>query len=154
MKGVDPRLAEGLKLVNDFRAQNGRAPLCLEQRMVNAAMLHSQDMARRRVMSHIGSDGSSPVDRIRRTGFPMSIGGAENVVHGSLAPGSTLDFVRMTGPMSMWVNSVPHRENLLTNAQFLGIGVANGGCSFGSDQCAYWTLNFASSAQPVQCLTV
>ncbi|ORZ31489.1 CAP domain-containing protein, partial [Catenaria anguillulae PL171] len=152
--GVDPRIVEGLQLVNDFRAQNGRAPLCLEQRMIDAAMVHSQDMARRRVMSHAGGDGSSPFDRIRRTGFPMS-SGAENIAQGSLSSGARTDFSRMTGPMSLWVNSSGHRTNLLSaNTQFLGIGVATGACPSGSGQCAYWTQTFASSRQSVQCLNV
>nr|WP_245752691.1 CAP domain-containing protein [Poseidonocella pacifica] len=58
-----------LDAVNALRAQTGGAPLQLNAELNAAAETHSRDMARQNRPWHFGSDGSSPIDRVRRAGY-------------------------------------------------------------------------------------
>ncbi|WP_407493909.1 CAP domain-containing protein [Pseudooceanicola sp. MF1-13] len=69
---------EVLDAVNSLRAASGASPVQLDSRLTAAAATHSQDMARQNRPWHFGSDGSSPIDRVRRVGYSgMLIG--ENI---------------------------------------------------------------------------
>lgn len=60
---------EVLDSVNALRAAAGVAPVQLDNRLTAAAATHAQDMARQNRPWHFGSDGSSPIDRVRRVGY-------------------------------------------------------------------------------------
>lgn len=64
--------------VNTLRAAAGAAPLVLSAELTAAAATHSRDMAVQNRPWHFGSDGSSPVERVRRTGYPGNLLG-ENI---------------------------------------------------------------------------
>jgi len=117
-----------LQLVNQQRARYGRSPLRISQKLTQAAQSHSEDMARRRQMSHTGSGGTTVMTRVQRTGYrPRAV--AENVARGQR---SSKDVVRS------WMNSRGHQMNILNPAYTeIGIGVVygNGG--------PYWTQVFA-----------
>ncbi|GHE01118.1 CAP domain-containing protein [Streptomyces alanosinicus] len=121
-------IARILQLVNAERAKVGCHPLILNSVLTKAAQAHSADMAAHRNMSHTGSDGSSPGDRITRAGFDWSAYG-ENVAYGY----STADQV-----MAGWMNSPGHRANIL-NCSFkeIGVGLAQPG--------SYWTQDFGTA---------
>ncbi|MEV6113035.1 CAP domain-containing protein [Streptomyces sp. NPDC052109] len=123
--GVTARI---LQLVNAERGKVGCRPLALNAALMKAAQAHSADMAAHRNMSHTGSDGSSPGDRITRAGYEWSAYG-ENVAYGY----ATADQV-MTG----WMNSPGHRANIL-NCSFkeIGVGLAQPG--------SYWTQDFGTA---------
>ncbi len=55
--------------VNTLRQARGAAPLTLDPQLNAAAATHSRDMAVQNRPWHFGSDGSSPVDRLRRVGY-------------------------------------------------------------------------------------
>lgn len=55
-----------LDLVNDARAQEGLGPLTLDPQISDVALGHATDMMTSGVVSHAGSDGSLPMDRLRR----------------------------------------------------------------------------------------
>lgn len=55
--------------VNSLRQAAGRAPLTLDAQLNAAAATHSRDMFIQNRPWHFGSDGSSPLDRVRRVGF-------------------------------------------------------------------------------------
>ncbi|MEI4471867.1 CAP domain-containing protein [Frigidibacter sp. MR17.24] len=59
-----------LDAVNALRAPRGAAPLALDAQLTAAAATHSRDMAVQNRSWHFGSDGSSPVQRVARTGYP------------------------------------------------------------------------------------
>lgn len=61
--------ARTLDSVNSLRQAAGVAPLQLSQPLTSAASIHSRDMARQNRPWHFGSDGSSPLDRVRRAGY-------------------------------------------------------------------------------------
>jgi uncharacterized protein YkwD len=58
-----------LDSVNSLRQAAGAAPLTLDDRLTAAAATHARDMSVQNRPWHFGSDGSSPVDRVRRVGF-------------------------------------------------------------------------------------
>lgn len=58
-----------LATINGLRAQSGAAPLVIDPALTAAAMAHSRDMAAQNRSWHFGSDGSSPLDRVKRQGF-------------------------------------------------------------------------------------
>lgn len=125
-----------LKLVNQERSHAGLAPLNLNSQLTAAAQGHSQDMADHNFMSHNGSDGSSPFDRIKRAGYRFSFAG-ENVAAGQSTPQAV---------MSTWMNETPpndgHRKNILNpNYRDLGIGYA---FSAATRFKHYWTQDFGS----------
>ncbi len=56
--------------VNTLRQAAGSPPVSLDPLLTAAAATHSRDMAVQNRPWHFGSDGSSPVDRLRRVGYP------------------------------------------------------------------------------------
>ena len=61
---------EVLDSINQLRSSGGAAPLQLNAQLNAAAATHSRDMAVQNRPWHFGSDGSSPLLRVQRTGYP------------------------------------------------------------------------------------
>jgi uncharacterized protein YkwD len=107
----DPGLEQGvLAAINGFRARHHLAPLRLNRNLSAAADTHSLAMARRGFFAHESADGSAFWKRVRRfysdRGFARwSVG--ENLLWSS-------PDVDAAGALQMWLNSPPHRKNLLT----------------------------------------
>ena len=59
-----------LDSVNALRQASGAAPVQLNSQLNAAASTHSRDMAVQNRPWHFGSDGSSPIDRVARAGYP------------------------------------------------------------------------------------
>ncbi len=59
-----------LDSVNALRQAAGAGPVQMDARLNAAAETHSRDMARQNRPWHFGSDGSSPIDRVQRAGYP------------------------------------------------------------------------------------
>ena len=55
--------------INALREAAGAPALSLDERLTAAAATHSRDMAVQNRPWHFGSDGSSPIDRVRRVGY-------------------------------------------------------------------------------------
>jgi len=81
------RIAEGdtatiqyrmLDSVNKLRSVAAIAPLSLNPLLNAAAATHARDMAAQNRPWHFGSDGSSPLDRVRRVGYAGQMKG-ENI---------------------------------------------------------------------------
>lgn len=64
--------------VNALRQARGAAPLKLSSELTAAAKTHSRDMSVQNRPWHFGSDGSSPLDRVRRVGYSGRLVG-ENI---------------------------------------------------------------------------
>jgi len=100
-------------------------PLRSEPRLMGVAQAHSEDQQARGVMSHRGSDGSSPSQRVSDAGYVWRTVG-ENVAWGYPSAASVLDG---------WLGSPGHCANLMNPAfEDLGVGRAGG----------YWTQVFAA----------
>lgn len=59
-----------LDSVNSLRSASGLAPVQLSAELNAAAATHSRDMSVQNRPWHFGSDGSSPLDRAQRSGYP------------------------------------------------------------------------------------
>lgn len=121
-------VAEVVELVNAERAKAGCSPVKVNATLTEAAQKHSEDMAASGTMSHTGSDGSSPGDRITRAGYSWSTYG-ENVAYGYSTPEQV---------MQGWMTSPGHKANIL-NCSFeeIGVGLAQPG--------SYWTQDFGTA---------
>jgi len=64
-----------LDSINTLRQARSAPPLQLDAQLTAAAATHSRDMAIQNRPWHFGSDGSSPLDRVQRTGYPGSLTG-------------------------------------------------------------------------------
>ncbi|MEP5731231.1 MAG: CAP domain-containing protein [Sulfitobacter sp.] len=64
-----------LDSVNALRQSAGRPAVQLNPQLNAAAATHSRDMSIQNRPWHFGSDGSSPIDRINRVGYPGSLVG-------------------------------------------------------------------------------
>ena len=67
-----------LEAMNSLRAARGTSPVQLNPQLTAAAEAHSRDMAAQNRPWHWGSDGSSPLDRAKRSGFTGEVLG-ENI---------------------------------------------------------------------------
>lgn len=119
-------VARIVELVNAQRAKAGCSRVTLDAPLAKAAQAHSQDMATHGNMSHTGSDGSSPGDRLTRAGYTWSTYG-ENVAYGYTTPEQV---------MAGWMASPGHKANILNCAfKEIGVGLAS----------TYWTQDFATA---------
>lgn len=110
--GNDAFEADLIALINQERGARGLEALAPQGQLTGAARVHSADMACNDLVSHTGSDGSSPGDRVTRQGYSYrSLG--ENIYAGGGSASSVLN---------AWMNSAGHRDNLL-NPGFREIGV-------------------------------
>ena len=103
--------------INALRRQHGLAPLSVNVRLRAAADAHSAAMASRGFFAHESADGTSFWQRVQRY-YPRksywSVG--ENLLWSS-------PDVDAAGALRMWLNSPPHRKNLLT-ARWREIGLS------------------------------
>lgn len=66
------RMLDGL---NALREAAGAPPVALNAQLTAAAATHSRDMSVQNRPWHFGSDGSSPLDRLRRVGYNGALTG-------------------------------------------------------------------------------
>ena len=67
-----------LDSVNALRQAAGAQPVALNAQLNAAAATHSRDMSIQNRPWHFGSDGSSPLERVQRVGYPGQLVG-ENI---------------------------------------------------------------------------
>lgn len=67
-----------LDSINALRQAGGAGPVTLNTQLTAASKTHALDMQRQNRPWHFGSDGSSPIDRVRRAGYPKRMLG-ENI---------------------------------------------------------------------------
>jgi len=131
-----------LALVNTVRAEarycgtefhEAASTVGWDDRLVTAALRHSQDMAQHNLFSHTGSDGSSVSMRIDASGYDWQAVG-ENIAAGQRSVREAVDG---------WVASPGHCRNLM-NPAYEAVALA---CTFddGSDFRTYWTNVLARS---------
>ncbi|MFF1784838.1 CAP domain-containing protein [Kitasatospora sp. NPDC058243] len=118
-------------LVNSARQQNGCPDVSIDAALAGATRAHSQDLADHPGLKdqiwngwpgHMGSDGSTPPDRIMRA---VGISGSENVYFGwssgNAPPPTPQD------AFNWWMNEPAHRANLLDrNHTRAGLGTSYG----------------------------
>lgn len=119
-------------LINSYRKEKGLKPLKLNPELTEAAKNHSRDLAKWDRISHYGSDGSNPWDRVKRSGYKARLA-AENVGTGQI------DFTEV---MKGWKESPGHNKNLLlSDAEHMGIALVQ---DPKSEFKSFWTLVLGS----------
>ncbi len=127
---LDPDKAR--ELINAYRQKKGLKPLKLDAELTAAAKAHSRDLAKWDRISHYGSDGSNPWDRVKRTGYHARLA-AENVGTGQISFQEVL---------RGWEESPGHNKNLLlADATHMGIALVQ---DPKSEFKSFWTLVIAS----------
>jgi uncharacterized protein YkwD len=102
---------ELVRLINEERAKKGAKPLEMDERLTEAARVHSEEMARRKQLSHRFPDEPRLQDRLAKTGVPFDAV-AENVAHSGSAPDAHEQLMLSSG----------HRTNIL-NPGYNAVGV-------------------------------
>ena len=119
-----------LTAMNEVRLANGVQPLRADTRLERAARAHSSKMLRTGTFYHGAFNA-----RIRRTGVHAPRVG-ENLAWGQGELGSPLQ------TLQLWLNSPPHRKNLLAR-RWRDLGIAfERGHMFGYDGVALWVMQF------------
>jgi len=119
-------------IINQYRKDKGLKPLKLNAELTEAAKAHSRDLAKWDRISHYGSDGSNPWDRVKRAGFRARLA-AENVGTGQV------DFSEV---MRGWKESPGHNKNLLlSDATHMGIALVQ---DPRTEFKSFWTLVIGS----------
>lgn len=130
-----------LAVVNAARAKDRKCgrkefpavpPLALSAGLNHAALIHSQDMAKKDFFEHVGSDGSKVGERVTRVGYKWRAAG-ENIAIGP----ETAEAV-----VQGWLDSPGHCANLMSPA-FTEMGIAYV-VDRKSDAGIYWTQVFAT----------
>jgi len=132
--GDQTRVADVIRAVNAYRAQNELPAYTVNEQLTQAATRHANDMACNGLFFHKGSDGSSPATRVVATGYTAAAV-TENV-YGSYPPLSG------QGAVDWWKNDKTdpnHNKNLLSST-YTEIGVAY---SFYNNY-GYYVLVFAA----------
>jgi uncharacterized protein YkwD len=120
-------------LINAYRKAKGLKPLRLNAALTEAAKAHSRDLAKWDRISHYGSDGSNPWDRVKRAGYNAKVA-AENVGTGQ----ASLEEV-----IKGWQASPGHNKNLLlTDVEHMGIALVQ---DPRTEFKTFWTLVVGAS---------
>jgi len=120
------------KMINAYRASKGLRPLRLNRKLSEAARMHARDLAAHDRISHYGSDGSDPLLRVQRAGYPVKLA-AENVGTGQ---------VTLSEVFKGWQRSPGHNANLLlSNAREMGIALV---VDPNTEYKTFWTLVLGS----------
>jgi uncharacterized protein YkwD len=128
---LDPDKARDL--INAYRREKGLKPLKLNPALTEAAKAHSRDLAKWDRISHYGSDGSNPWDRVKRAGYHAKVA-AENVGTGQ----ASLEEV-----IKGWQASPGHNKNLLLgDVEHMGIALVQ---DPRTEFKTFWTLVVGAS---------
>jgi uncharacterized protein YkwD len=101
--------------------------------LADAALAHSEDMARNRYFRHEGSDGSHAGERARRARYDWR-GIGENIASGQASPEEAV---------AGWLSSPGHCANLM-NPRFTQMGAAYAINRASETGTVYWTQVFAA----------
>jgi len=119
---LSPEEVEVITLINEERALLGLDPFYHNAQLSEAAARHSEDMFTNDFLSHTGSDGSTPWDRIDDAGYTGTAYG-EVIGYGTTSAELIVD---------AWMNSEPH-YNIIMYAEGDRIGVGH--------ESGYWTVD-------------
>jgi len=102
-----------IEYTNQYRLQEGKEPLILNDNLTQAALSKAQDMFTDNYWAHISPDGTEPWYFIAQSGYEYAHAG-ENLARDFKDPQSVVD---------AWIDSPSHRKNIL-ESDFEEIGVA------------------------------
>jgi uncharacterized protein YkwD len=111
-------------LINEARADHDLAALHTKSALERAAIAHSRDMVKRDFFSHDSPSGTTPQQRIDRTGY---LDGARGWAVGETIAWGSGGYATPSAIVRGWMKSPGHRAILLDgHYRDLGIGIAVG----------------------------
>ncbi len=116
-----------LQRINDLRNQNNLSAVKLNTPLATAAQLHSQDMAKTGNVSHIGTDGSQPAQRIGAAGY----GGSQRdeIIYGGSASANDAWY---------FLTNDRRSANMILNPIYTEVGIA----AVTAGNRTYYTITF------------
>ena len=124
-------LSEIENQINQARTKAGLAALTIDPQLTSSAQGHSIDMACSNLLSHTGSDGSTPAGRVSAAGYPGSF--RDEIIY---AGGNAQD------AFNWWMNDPVHHDAILdASATEMGAGYAYVSAS---TYLSYFTVDFGS----------
>lgn len=128
---IDAEEQAFLKLINDYRAQNGLGALRISLALTRAADWMSVDMASKNYFNHTDSLGRDPFARMSAFGYNYNVYRGENIAAGYGDAARTFN---------LWVASPSHNAIMLSpNFSVIGISRAN---NQNSIYKWYWVTDF------------
>lgn len=122
-----------LNLINDFRKENGTAPLQISRRLNVVARWMVNDMIAINYIGHTDSYGRDPYRRMDALGYTDRTARGENLCAGTVSSTAERAF-------QQWKDSPGHRENMLDpHFRFMGIAHAYGASA---EYGWYWANEF------------
>ncbi len=118
-----------VQLINQTRTEAGCKKLGADGHLRTAARAHSADMAATGNVSHTGSDGSSPQDRMSKTGYRN--GTSEDIGSG---------YRTAQAALTAWAADAKQRQPL----QDCGLKAVGVGVAVAANGVPYWTADFGS----------
>jgi uncharacterized protein YkwD len=129
---VEEVRADLLALHNKSRSAEKLPKVAVSLKLQKAAQGHAEEMAGRRKMTHTGADGSTVLERVQGQGYRLKRCG-ENIAYGHYTPEHV---------MRGWLDSRPHRKNILGSFTQIGVGYATA-----KNGTPYWCVNFGLPAR-------
>jgi len=120
--GADPA-ASVVCEIGAERSARDLPPLHVDDRLALAARRYAGDMVRRGFFSHVAPDGTTPVSRLRASGY---IDPAAPWAVGEVLAWGRRRYQSPDAIVAAWMGSPPHRRVLLGRRyRDIGVGVAN-----------------------------
>lgn len=135
-----------LAYTNSQRAENGQSALTINAQLNAAAQSKANDMVARDYWAHVTPTGEQPWAFMASAGYTYRTAG-ENLAYG---------FDNASDTVTGWMNSPPHRENLLNSSfQDVGFGFANSSNFVGNgEQTIIVAMYGAQVGQPAAAVAV
>lgn len=128
------------KTINDYRASKGVPPLAYDPLVARAAAIHVDDMIANNFLEHTGSDGSRPIDRMRRVGVQVQWASENISMECAKDPATAVRNIQA------WMLAEPYADGLYNHHwNILYKGYTRIGISFGIAKNGCWVMaeNFA-----------
>lgn len=126
-------------LINEKRKKHGKGRLRLKSKLSRAARSHSKRMQKSNCFDHVCPGEAALVGRFERADYlpcRCSWGAAENIAWGSGRKGTPRKIVKA------WMQSPPHRANILGSYEHVGVGVRWGSPRHRGAKAGTYTLDF------------
>ncbi|MDF2366497.1 CAP domain-containing protein [Sneathiella sp.] len=120
--------------LNAERKEANLPPLTANNLLMQTAQQHAEFMERKQALSHLGAGRTTFDQRIHSVGYNFSTA-AENVALGA---------VNAAGVVKMWMDSPPHRANILNDkVTDVGLGISPR-TPEKPEVMRYWSLSLAA----------
>lgn len=123
---------------NAARANQSLAPFTLNTRLNASAQAKADDMATKDYWAHVAPDGTQPWFFFKQAGYDYTRAG-ENLAYG---------FATSQSAIEGWLNSPPHRANIMGDYTEVGFGIASAANFQGEGQQTIVVAHYGSRATP------